>query len=188
MMTEIAVFGGSFDPPHIGHVLLATYALSVAGVERVLIVPTYQHAFGKPLSDFEARLAMCTLAFAPLVNAQVTPIERELGGVSRTLRLVEELALRHPAHQLRLLVGADILLQTARWDRFDAIVARAPLLVAGRGGYASDDALSPQLMLPEVSSTVIRDQLARGLDASAQLPRAVHDYVHAHGLYRASTT
>ena len=185
MTPEIAVFGGSFDPPHVGHVLLATYALSVGGVARVLIVPTYQHAFGKPLSDFDARLAMCALAFAPLTNVEVTPIERELGGVSRTLRLVEELARRHPAHQLRLLVGADILLQTARWDRFDAIVARAPLLVAGRGGYASEADATAHLTLPEVSSTAIRDHLARGLDVSAQLPRAVHEYVVAHGLYGA---
>lgn len=182
MSGEIAVFGGSFDPPHVGHVLLATWALSVGGVARVLVIPTFQHAFGKSLTDFDARLALCARAFAPLPAAEVSPIERDLGGVSRTLRLVEALAARYPGYGLRLLVGADIPLQAERWDRFDEIVARAPLLVAGRGGYASD---SDVIVLPEVSSTAIRRDLAAGVDVSAKLPRAVYAYVRAHGLYGA---
>lgn len=181
---ELAVFGGSFDPPHVGHVLLATWALSVGGVEKVLVVPTFQHAFGKPLSDFDARMTLCERAFAPLPAAEVLPLERELGGVSRTLRLVEALASRYPAHRLRLLVGADILLQSAQWDRFDEITRRAPLLVAGRSGYASIAA--DAIALPEVSSSAIRRDLAAGVDVSAKLPREVLAYVRAHGMYGAS--
>ena len=182
---ELAVFGGSFDPPHIGHVFLATYALSVRGVERVLVVPTFEHAFGKPLHAFAERLAMCELAFGLLAGCEVSPLERELGGVSRTLRLVEELARRHPDHQLRLLVGSDILAQSARWQRFDDIVALAPLLVAERAGHRSsapEGASSP--LLPEVSSSTVQAALARGDDVSHWLPRAVASYIDQHALYR----
>lgn len=178
---ELAVFGGSFDPPHIGHVLLATYALSVAGVARVIAAPTYVHAFGKPLSEYAHRLRMCELAFAPLPAVEVTPIERELGGTSRTLRLVTELAARHPDAQLRLLVGADIPLETSRWQGFDAICRLAPLLVVGRGGYAASGPT-----LPEISSTELRALLARGDDCSAFLPAAVRAYIAEHGLYQAT--
>jgi nicotinate-nucleotide adenylyltransferase len=182
MKPELAVFGGSFDPPHIGHVFLAAYALSVAGVARVLVAPTFEHAFAKPLSPFEQRLHMCQLAFAPLPECEVSPIERELGGTSRTLRLVEALATRYPHHQLRLLVGADILGETQRWQRFDEIVAVAPLLVAERAGYTTGRAAP---VLPEVSSSAIRQGLRAGDDVSHWLPRSVSTYVAERALYRA---
>ncbi|MEY4510058.1 MAG: hypothetical protein RLZZ450_2180 [Pseudomonadota bacterium] len=185
MKPELAVLGGSFDPPHIGHVFLATYARSVAGVARVLVAPTFEHAFGKALSPFEHRLRMSELAFSLIDGVEVSPIERELGGTSRTLRLVEELSRRHPASQLRLLVGADILLETQRWFRFDDIVALAPLLVAERAGFASSGQPSAPL-LPQVSSSEVRRALAaedvRG--PASWLPHEVRTYIAQHGLYQ----
>lgn len=183
MTRELAVFGGSFDPPHLGHVFLATYALSL-GVERVLAAPTFEHAFAKPLTDFDRRLELCALAFAPLPAVEVSPIERELGGVSRTLRLVRELARRFPQHRLRLLIGSDILAESARWQGFEEISALAPPLVAARGGHASG-VEGP--LLPAISSSDLRRALRerRDLDAlTTMLPRAVLDAIVAHDLYR----
>jgi nicotinate-nucleotide adenylyltransferase len=178
----LGVLGGSFDPPHIAHVMLALLGLSVGGLSRVLVVPTFIHAFGKALSPFEQRLRMCELAFADLRNVEVSAIEAELGGVSRTLRLVEELSRRHPDHDLRLLVGTDILSQRTRWQGFDEIIAIAPLMVAERVGYeAGGDELGAAL--PGVSSTQLRAALGRG-ETSALLPRRVQDYALAQGLYR----
>lgn len=181
---QLAVFGGSFDPPHIAHVFLATYALSL-GVARVLVAPTFEHAFGKHMQPFEQRLAMCSLAFALLPAVEVSPIERELGGVSRSLRLVQELARRHPDHQLRLLIGADILADTSRWHAFDEIVAIAPLLVAARAGHAGGDAHGP--VLPEVSSSALRDALQRGDDTSLWVPSTVRAYIAEHNLYASAS-
>ncbi|HEX5660940.1 MAG TPA: nicotinate-nicotinamide nucleotide adenylyltransferase, partial [Polyangiales bacterium] len=176
---ELAVFGGSFDPPHVGHVFLATYALCIAGVERVLAAPTFEHAFGKPLTAFEHRLAMCTSAFAALPAVEVSPIERELGGTSRTLRLLHELQRRFPGHQLRLLIGSDILAESARWQGFDEIRALAPPIVVTRGGHG--DAGGP--LFPQLSSTELRAQLAVGeLDAQV-LPWGVRAYIREHQLY-----
>ena len=185
---EIAVFGGSFDPPHIGHVFLATYALSVAGVARVIVAPTFEHAFGKPLSPYAHRLAMCERAFAPLSAVEVSGVERELGGTSRTLRLLHALSARHPGARLRLLVGSDILLERDRWQAFDEICRIAPLLTAERAGYAREqgapDGQGP--LLPEVSSSAIRAALADGADVSGLLPARVRAYVAEHGLYAAT--
>jgi len=183
---EIAILGGSFDPPHIGHVMLALFALSVGGVEQVLVVPTYQHAFGKPLLDFEHRMRMCELGFSVLRNVQVSPLERELGGESRTLRLVRELKARHPAHGLRLLIGEDILHQRDRWQSFDEICALAPPLVAGRSGFEHPDAPEGPI-LPAVSSSEVRRLLLSGLPTSSFIPRAVSEYIEHHQLYRDAT-
>jgi nicotinate-nucleotide adenylyltransferase len=187
MKPELAILGGSFDPPHVGHVFLAAYALSVAGVERVLVAPTFEHAFGKPLRDFDHRMHMCELAFLPLRDVEVLELERELGGVSRTLRLLTALEARYPDHQLRLLVGADILLEAARWQSFDEICRRAPLLVAGRGGYTRPPSAESAhaLLLPEVSSSEIRRAIAGGDQAiEGWLPKRVRVYIKEHALYR----
>ncbi len=180
---EIAVFGGSFDPPHLGHVFLAAYALSRAGIARVLVVPVFQHAFGKDLSPFEHRLEMCRLAFRDLKRVEVSDLERELGGVSRTLRLIESVAERNPGYRLRTLVGADILPQRANWQNFDEIERRAPLLVAGRSGHALPDTLRAPL-LPEISSTELRASLALGESPDDKIPSAVASYAQMHDLYR----
>ncbi len=182
---EIAIFGGSFDPPHIGHVLLAQYALSITDVVDLIVVPAYTHAFGKDLRPFEHRLAMAKLAFADLGRVSIDPIERELGGVSRTLRLAEQLALRHPGYGLRLLVGADILVESSKWQHFEGVRALAPLIVAGRGGFSHPDIDPLAPTLPEVSSSEIRAALARGDSVSTQVPARVRHYIAQHGLYRA---
>jgi nicotinate-nucleotide adenylyltransferase len=180
---ELAIFGGSFDPPHLGHVLLAAYALTMSDVERVLVVPVFQHAFGKSLSDFERRMEMCRLAFADFRRVEVSPCERELGGESRTLRLVEELAARYPKHRLRILIGADILAESSNWQGFDRICQRAPLLVVGRGGYEQPCADPRAPSLPEISSSAIREALARGADVSLWVPAKVRAYIAQHALY-----
>jgi nicotinate-nucleotide adenylyltransferase len=181
-LPQLGVLGGSFDPPHIAHVSLALVGLSLGRLTRVIVAPTFIHAFGKQLAPFEQRLAMCQLAFADLAHVEVSAIEQELGGVSRTLRLVQALAAREPGVQLRLLVGSDILDERARWQDFERIVALAPPLVAARIGH-------PQVgcdvgpVLPEVSSSALRKALARG-DATPLVPWRVRQYIDNHQLYR----
>jgi nicotinate-nucleotide adenylyltransferase len=178
----VGVLGGSFDPPHIAHVSLALVGLSLGGLSRVIVVPTFKHAFDKPLSPFEQRLAMCELAFSDVAHVEVSAIERELGGVSRTLRLVQTLAAREPEVQLRLLVGSDILSERARWQDFESIAALAPPLVAARVGHAQEGCdLGP--VLPEVSSSALRAALARAA-ATPLVPWRVRAYIDTHGLYR----
>ncbi len=183
-MSEIGIYGGSFDPPHVGHVLLVSYALSVSALERVIVAPVFSHPFGKDMCAFEHRLEMCERAFSCFTRVEVSDIERTLKRPSYTLNLVEALKARHPEATLRLLMGADLLAQTDRWHRFDRIRELAPPLVAGRAGYARPDVDRDAPLLPEVSSTEVREALERGDDVSARVPRGVLDYIRAHGLYR----
>src|SRR5882724_6666783 len=114
-MSRIALFGGSFDPPHVAHQLVALYVLETQPVDELWIVPAYAHPFGKHLVPFEHRVAMCELAAAALgPRARVSRAEEELANrpgftVSHTLDLIDYLA---PRGELRLVVGADILGET----------------------------------------------------------------------------
>jgi nicotinate-nucleotide adenylyltransferase len=181
------VFGGSFNPPHVSHVLAVAYALSVAPIDDVLVVPVYRHPFDKELAPFEDRLSMCRLALGWLPRVEVSAVERELGGESLTLRTLEHLAAAHPEWAMRLLVGADVLVDLPRWYRFDRIAELAPPIVLGRAGVEPPPgSLAPEPVLPRVSSTEVREALAAGdLEVVRwQLPRAVAEYIRERGLYR----
>lgn len=181
---RVAVFGGSFNPPHIAHVLAVVYALEVSPVDEVLIVPVYQHPFSKELAPFEHRLAMCDAAMGWIPGATVSDVERELGGESLTLRMLTHLSEQHPDWVLRLLVGADVLADLPKWHRFDKIAEIAPPIVLGRAGVS--DSRAPAPLLPRISSTEVRDAIRRrDLGAvRALLPVRVLEYIEEHGLYR----
>lgn len=175
------VFGGSFNPPHVAHVLAVCLARTLLGdeYEGTLVIPTFAHAFGKPLAPFEDRVAMAAAAFAWIPGVEISPIEQELGAPSRTVRTLRELKRRAPERALRLLVGADILGECDKWAEFDAVIALAPLLVLGRQGVRADDA--PVALLPELSSTEVRALLERkDWDALAtRIPKTVLAYLRA---------
>jgi nicotinate-nucleotide adenylyltransferase len=179
-----AIFGGSFNPPHVGHVLAVSYVLSVHPVDEVLVIPVYRHVFGKELASYEERVAMARLAMGWLPGVTISEIEKELGGESKTLHTVEALLEREPGRDLRLIIGSDVLGDLPKWHRWDRIAELAPPLVIGRAGYPRQDA--PDALLPEVSSTEIRALVAEGriADAGALLPRRVVSHIAARGLYR----
>ncbi|MCC6746554.1 MAG: nicotinate (nicotinamide) nucleotide adenylyltransferase [Deltaproteobacteria bacterium] len=181
--TRVALLGGSFNPPHLGHQMICLWALSTGEVDEVWLVPCNEHAFNKGLCPFEHRLEMCrraTLPFRPEL-VHVDSVERDIGGRSRTLVTLQHLMERHPAHAFRLLIGADILQEADAWYRFDEVKRLAPLLVIGRDGYPSPTGAP---LLPDISSTKIRSALATGESVSQWVPAAVLRYISELGLYR----
>lgn len=178
-----AIFGGSFNPPHLAHVLAATVVLARFDVARVLVVPTHQHPFAKSLAPYEDRVRMCELAMGWLPKVEVSRVEAELGGESRTVRTIEHLGASHPEWNLRFVMGADIVAESTKWYRFDRVVELAPPIVLGRAGVAYEGAPAP--ILPAISSTEVRAMIAeaRWGELEALLPREVLAHVRAHGLY-----
>jgi nicotinate-nucleotide adenylyltransferase len=189
MRKSVAIYGGSFDPPHISHVLAAVYALKIGEFERVFVVPVFEHAFHKQLTVFEHRFRMCQLAFAGIAGIEVSSVEHDLATPSLTVRTLEHLATQHPDWSMRLLVGSDVLGETAKWHAFDRVSELAPPYVVARPGYEHPD--SRAALLPDVSSTRIREAVAAPNEAdheallASSVPRAVLAYVGKHGLYRA---
>lgn len=186
--TRIALFGGSFNPPHIAHALVALYVRETQPVDEVWFVPVYQHAFGKQLAPYEDRIAMCELVARTLgPGIVVSRGEQELAArpgftVSRTLDLLHH--LEAPDRRFRLVIGADILGETHKWYRWDEVVAAAPLIVLGRDGYEAPPGAT--LNMPEISATRVRELVGAGdMEAASQLlPREVLRYIATRGLYR----
>ncbi len=182
-MNEVALLGGSFNPPHVAHVMAAWWTLATQGVAEVWLLPSWRHPFGKELAPWEDRVRMCELAVAEIRGAQVCTAEAELAGdplVGRTARTLEHLTAKHPGHRFALVVGSDILRETGDWYRFDRVKELARLIVVGRQGF---EAVAGAPALPAISSTAIRDALVRGEDVSGLLPRRVAEYVAERRLY-----
>ena len=185
---RVALFGGSFNPPHVGHVLAASYVLSIADIDKVLVVPVFAHPFDKALAPFGDRLAMCRLAMESMPRVEVSPIEQALAAPSLTLRTVKHLLAENPDWSLRLVVGADLLAEASQWHAFDEVARLAPLLLLGRHGTHAPD--GPKALLPDVSSTEVREMLHRrrapevDAELAAVVPKAVLRYVDDRGLYR----
>ena len=184
---KVAVYGGSFDPPHVAHRLVADYVLAVGGFERLLVLPVHEHAFGKKLAPFEERLELCRRCFEGLPGVEVSALEAELPPPNYTERTLERLLEQNPAFELRLVIGSDVLGETSGWHDFARVSLLAPPFVLTRKGYERPE-LGPAV-LPDVSSTHVRDLLRRREEPDALrelawlLPERVLEYVRERGLY-----
>lgn len=172
---RIAVYGGSFNPPHVAHAMVAAWLLWTDQVDEVWLVPVYQHAFepwhGKTLAPFDRRLRWCE-AMAGDVDARVrvSRVERTLPTPSFTVQTLRALQEAHPEHAFRLVVGADVLPTLPKWRDWEAIAARFQPIVVGRLGYEAPEGA---VVFPDVSSTLIRERLARGEPVDQLLTRSV---------------
>lgn len=180
MTTTVAFFGGSFNPPHIGHQMAVLYVLETQAVDRVLVVPCFRHPFEKELAPFGERLEMSRMAMAPLgERIEVSDIEERLGGASsRTYDTISALRREMPLVSWRTIVGADILAERAKWWRWEELTRIAPLLVLGRQGYGGG-----AIELPRVSSSEVRERLRQGMSVSELVPKSVALHIRARGLY-----
>lgn len=180
---QVALLGGSFNPPHVGHVLAAHYVRATQPVDEVWLMPTFRHPFGKAAVDYEHRLAMCErIAQDASGWLKVSTVEREVGGAGRTVDTLSYLTGRNPEHRYVLVIGSDILGDLPGWKDFDRIERMARVLVLYRGGFPSDRAVGPPLA--QVSSTEVREALRAGRLPSDLVPRRVLEYVEEHRLYR----
>jgi nicotinate-nucleotide adenylyltransferase len=189
---RVAVYGGSFDPPHVAHQEAVRLVASLDEIDRVLVLPVFDHVFDKSLASFDHRVAMCELCMLDQPNVEVSRLEATLQRPNFTLNTLRALLQAHPEFRLRLVVGADVLQDAAKWHRFPEVVLLAPLLPLGRVGVPSNAAPPP--VLPDVSSTEIRSALAGR--ATGRLPPALRarmrglldprviEYIEAHDLYR----
>jgi nicotinate-nucleotide adenylyltransferase len=181
---SVGILGGSFNPPHVAHVMAAYWALATQDVREVWLLPSYRHPFGKVLAPFEDRVRMCELAARAVRGLAVCTAESELADdplVGKTARTLEHLVAKHPGHRFALLVGADILADAARWYRWDRVQQLARIVVVGREGYAP---VGGAPSLPAISSTDVRARIARGESVAGLVPEKVREYIAERGLYR----
>jgi len=191
----VAVFGGAFDPPHLGHVALVESALEHFGFERVLVVPAGSPPHKAVSTPVEIRAHLAELAFAGIARVEISPIELEPGGPRYTIETLRRLS--ESCDDLALLVGADQFAGFLGWREPEAILELASLAVASRPGYDGKE-LQPVLAAldrPErvvffsipphpVSSREIRARVRNGLSIDDLVPSAVVAKIARHGLYK----
>jgi nicotinate-nucleotide adenylyltransferase len=176
---RIALFGGSFNPPHTGHTEICRWLAGLGDYDEVWVVPCFEHPLGKHLIPFDDRLRMCELAFSKLgLPIRILEIERELGGASRTLRTVEELIKRHPSYRFAFVVGGDIGEQEKHWHRFERIAELVDIVRIPRSGDSH---------IPDVSSTELRRLIGAGRGYNDMVEPEVADYIAKNLLYKGST-
>ena len=157
---DIAIYGGSFNPPHMGHALVASWLGWTLKVDQVWLLPTFDHAFGKNLAPWKTRLGWCeAMAQAVPGDVYVCPIEQELPSPSYTIDTLTALAARYPQHRFRLVIGSDNLEVLDKWKAWDRISGGFSPIVVGRTGY---EIPADSLAFPEVSPTEIRRRLVAG--------------------------
>lgn len=184
MSREVALFGGSFNPVHLGHLFVVAEVLATEPVDELWLVPTHTHAFGKTLVPFPVRLAMCR-AVSEIFDARLRAcsVEGDLarqGRENRTVDTLEHLAEAHPDTRFAIVVGTDLLDEIDTWKRPDRIRELARIVVVNRAGFERPEH-GP--VLPDVSSTWIRAQLAAGEPVDRWVPRQVLEIVRNEKLY-----
>lgn len=148
---KIGFFGGSFNPPHLGHLLAATYALKVYHLDEVWLAPVYHHPFAKQMIDFNHRLKMCKLLVENMSPPfKVTDIEKHLNHDGKTLFTLRQLQENHPKDEFLLIIGSDLKEQIKTWNHADELQKEFPILVIPRG--IQNDPTS----IPNISSSDIR--------------------------------
>jgi nicotinate-nucleotide adenylyltransferase len=192
---RLAIFGGSFDPPHIGHLLAAGDAYDQLGLDRILLVPTGTQPLkaGLATASAEQRLAMARLLVESDRRFEVSAVEVERGGLSFTVDTLTHFASVYPAAERFLLLGADVLGSFDQWKEPERILKLArPVLLERQSdaGVALAAALrgAEVLRLPtrrvDVSSTEIRARVRAGKPIRGFVTDSVASYIERGGLYR----
>jgi nicotinate-nucleotide adenylyltransferase len=184
---KLALLGGSFDPPHLGHLLLAASALWSLEPDELWLVPVYRHPFAKSLAPFEDRVAMTRLAAAPFGSqVRVSLIEETLaatGGKGTSVELLRHLRGDDPQRSLLWVMGADLAAETHRWADFDEVQRLSTVVWFNRQGHPSLPHGGPAL--PDVSATEVRDRARAGSGLEGLVPAAVARYIEQRKLYAA---
>jgi len=199
-MRRIGLFGGTFDPPHVGHLALAEWARTRLGLERVVFMPagTPPHKLRRGLSPVQHRVAMTRLAVRGNRAFTVSTLEARRAGPSFTVDTLAALARLHPGSRLYLLMGADSLDDFSTWHEPKRILDLATLVVARRKGAAAavrHPRASGRRRLPgkvlwldnpplEVSSSALRVELRAHRSVRYLVAEAVERYAIRHRLYR----
>ena len=199
---RVALFGGTFDPPHRGHISVATAAADAFHLDSVLFAPAGRQPLksgGATSTPFVDRLAMTALACAVDHRFQASTLDapRADGLPNYTVDTLAELQRTHPGDTLFNLVGADSFLDLPRWREPARLLELAEWIVAARPGFSLED-LSPLRLTAhqrsrvhllrstdeDISATDLRRHLQTGDDCRGLVPSTVLDYIRSHGLYR----
>ena len=196
-MLKTAIFGGTFNPPHNGHIAMLNYIAGLPEIEKILVMP----ANVPPHKDnvivpAEHRVNMSKAAFSGIKKAELCLLELEMQGKSYTLNTLERLK-EQEKENLVLVIGADSLVNFDKWYGYEQILNLAELYVYPRQGVNNSDLLNSKAILevkganitllnftpPAISSTMVRENVLNKRQINELVPNAVAEYIKEYGLY-----
>jgi nicotinate-nucleotide adenylyltransferase len=186
---RLGVYGGAFDPPHLGHLVAASDACDALGLDRLLWVPSAVHPLKAVGTAALVRLEMVAAAVRDDPRFEADGLELRRTGPSYTVDTLRELRAREPDAELVFLTGADNLAELPRWREPDEIARLATLAVVSRAGETLPPdgpypAVAVTVTRVDLSSTQIRRRVAAGQSIRYLVPEAVRAVIQREGLYR----
>jgi len=190
---KVGVFGGAFDPPHVGHLIISEGVRTALDLDQVLFIP-YKigpHRPGGPAVEASHRLRMLELSTIGNECFEIDDLELRRGGVSYTIDTLRSLADTHPGDEIVLIVGSDQLPVFSDWKEWNAILDMAQVAVIERPDFSlengPDELMDRMIPVPLplllISSTMIREKVAAGLSIQYLVLPAVAGYIEEQGLY-----
>ena len=197
---KIGIFGGTFDPIHLGHLIVAEEARVLLDLDQVIFIPAGRPWFKsrQQVTDVKHRLAMVECATASNPHFSVSKIETTRSGPTYTVETLEELRERYfPEDRLFLIIGVDSLREVDRWQHPEQLFEMATLVGVARPGHEEFDPASLESIAPgasdkvvmldgplvEISATDLRHRVATGVSIRYRVPEPVEAYIREHGLY-----
>lgn len=201
-MSNIGIFGGTFNPVHNGHVRLVQTVSQAIDFEKIIVMPDRipPHKQADELVSGEDRLNMCAFAFEDMENVEISDWELRQSGKSYTIFTLEHLKMLYPNDKLWLIMGSDMLLCFDKWYRYEDIMKLASIVCISRCDGDSDDVLEEyaqrlsgkaegfnivivKAQPLEVSSSMLREELKKMSDTSCYFPKKIVQYIYEHNLY-----
>lgn len=192
---KIGIFGGTFDPVHLGHLQLALSLSKIHSLDQVLWIPAKINPLKNTVPEADIhRLEMLKIALNPYPNFKILTLELEREGASFTIDTIRELKKTYTSDQLHLILGDDAIRHFMQWKEPEEIVKIAPPLIGERGPLLDLSFLSPEVRpffqkgwtktgIVDISSTEVRDRLKKRVDCKGMAPPEVLDYIGLHHLY-----
>lgn len=191
---NIGIYSGSFNPPHLGHAMMAAYISGfVSEIDRLwlLVSPHNPLKDNQSLAPFPNRLDMATTMADNIPGVSASDFENTLPLPSYTINTLQTLSDKYPRHHFTLIIGADNWQIFHRWRDHQEIISSHGVIIYPRPGYDIDTSTPlpdnvkylSDAPMTDISSTFIRQTIATGHDMSIFLPPGVYDYIKAHNLY-----
>jgi nicotinate-nucleotide adenylyltransferase len=189
---RLGIYGGTFDPIHVGHLVLAVNVRHELRLDRLLVMPAnqpWQKMGDRRITPAEDRLAMVEAAVAGVAGLEASRLEIDRGGTSYTADTLAELHATHPDAELFVIVGSDAAAGLETWERADEVRDAATIVVVGRPGFAGEHGLAGwrvehvRMPLLEISSSDLRERFADGRPVEFLTTQPVIDCIRARRLY-----
>lgn len=188
---NIAILGGSFNPPHFAHQLIASQVLELAKQDQVWLVPCFAHPFVKKLTPAPHRLKMTR--FLASKNILVSDIEIKQQKINYTIDTLNLLKSQYPKHRFSLIIGSDIVLQLPKWKNYQKLLKENNFIIFPRTNLPSPSPKipnakylilnTPYLVTTNISSFLIRRRIKNNLSIKYLVPARVEEYIKKHKLY-----